>query len=146
MNDLPPTSASTPAVAIAVSPQRSWKRAALIVLVILMLGSGIAAATSAWWVKHHFYASPIRPVSLNQEEKQALDSKLETLEKGAAGTLAAKPGEEERTLVITSREINAYLAAQNLGETFKVDLGQLLWMSASAACPCPTPGWATSRA
>ena len=50
--------------------------------------------------------------------------------------IGSSGGEEERTLVITAKEINAYLASQNLGETLKVDLGH---DSISATMLVPIP-------
>ncbi|HRJ09828.1 MAG TPA: hypothetical protein PK490_10585 [Prosthecobacter sp.] len=116
---------SPPSAAVSSSPvrrQTSWRRKVLIVLGVLALGCGIAAAASAWWVKRNLYASPMRPVSLSVAEQTDLDAKLKALESSPAP--AAPSAEQERTLVITAREINAYLAGQGLGETFKVDLGR----------------------
>lgn len=102
----------------------SWKSIILITLGVFVLGCGLAAATTAWWVKHNFYAGPIQPVSLTPQEQQTLDAKLHILDTSASPNAQpeASPGEQERTLVITTKEINAYLAGQNLGETVKVNL------------------------
>ncbi len=112
-----------PNTAIRQGP--SWKTIILITLGVFVLGIGIATATTAWWVKKNIYASPIQPVSLTASEQQALEAKLQVLETSAAPQAqpAVSPGEQERTLVITAKEINAYLAQQNLGDTVTVDLG-----------------------
>jgi len=118
------SSCTTTSAAPVVTQRRSWKSIVLIVFGILILGCGITAATTAWWVKRNFYASPIQPVSLTQAEQQTLDAKLQVLQSPTAPVQPApSPGEQERTLLISAKEINAYLAQQNLGETVKVDLG-----------------------
>ncbi len=108
----------------AAPKSRSVFRVLLIIFGVLVLGCGIAAATTAWWVKENFYASTISPVSLTAAEQQTLDAKLLVLERPAAGAQpATAPGEAQRSLVISAKEINAYLAQQDLGEKVKVDLG-----------------------
>lgn len=136
-----PASNSVPAAAAApgqvIRPRSSAKKTVLIVLGVFALGCGITAAATAWWVKHNIYASPIQPVSLTQTEQQTLDAKLQVLENTPSPTApAASPGEQERTLVITAKEINAYLASQSLGETVKIDLGR---DSISATVLVPVP-------
>jgi hypothetical protein len=85
---------------------------------------GLAAGTTAWWVKHNFYAGTMQPVSLSAAEQQAFESKLQVLQAPATAPRAPAPGEEDRTLLITQKEINAYLAGQDLGETVQVKLDQ----------------------
>ena len=137
---VPPPAHSSPASAdrpiIRQGP--SGKKILLITLGVFVLGCGLAAATTAWWIKRNIYASPIQPVSLTQNEQQALDAKIHVLEAGTApaGQPEASPGEQERTLVITAKEINAYLASQQLGETVKVQLGS---DSISATMLVPVP-------
>lgn len=116
----------------------SGSRTLLIVAGVFLLGCGLAAATTAWWVKRNIYADPIQPVSLSAQEQQTLEAKLNVLEASAAPASQpeASPGEQERTLVITTKEINAYLAGQNLGETVKVNLGA---DSISATVLVPVP-------
>jgi hypothetical protein len=132
------SASTTPTPGSVVRQGSSVKKAVFITLGVLVLGGGIAAATTAWWVKHNIYASPIQPVSLTQKEQQTLDAKVHVLESTAAPATqpAASPGEEERTLVITAREINAYLAGQNLGDSVKIDLGR---DSISATVLVPVP-------
>jgi hypothetical protein len=89
-------------------------------------------------VKRNFYASPIQPVTLTQKEQQAMEAKLHVLETSASPSSQpeASPGEQERTLVISAKEINAYLATQNLGDTVQVNLGN---DSVSATMLVPVP-------
>ena len=60
------------------------------------------------------------PVSLNATEKAEFDSKLQALNNPAA----VPPEEANRTLVINEREVNAYLAQQQLGESVQVKFGE----------------------
>ena len=98
----------------------------LMVVIMLLLGCGLAAATTAWWVKRNIYASPMRPVRLDNAEQIHLNDKLAALQHGTASPRArtATPAEQSRTLNLTQREINAYLAEQNLGENIRIDLGE----------------------
>lgn len=132
-------SISHPAESPAIRQGASGKKILLITLGVFTLGCGLAAATTAWWVKRNIYASPIQPVSLSVSEQQTLDAKLHVLEstQTPATLPEVSPGEQERTLVITTREINAYLASQNLGETVKVDLGHDS-IFATVLCPVPS--------
>jgi len=105
---------------------------------VLLLGCGLTAAASALWVKHNIYASPMQPVRLNVAEQQTLDAKLQTLENPSA-TEPAKvlnPEEQARTLTLSQKEINAYLAEQNLGDRVRVDLGEGK-VSATVIVPVP---------
>ncbi|TDU81320.1 arginine N-succinyltransferase [Prosthecobacter fusiformis] len=141
METPPHIPASPPSLPPAQAPLRqgpSGKKIILTILGVFVLGCGIAAATTAWWVKRNIYASPIQPVSLSQSEHQALEAKIHVLETSAApsGLPDVSPGEQERTLVITAKEINAYLASQELGETIQVDLGH---DSISATVLAPVP-------
>lgn len=120
-----PVNAQTAVPGPATARKSSAGRTLLIILAVFVGGCGIAAATTAWWVKHNFYAEKLTPVSLSAAETQTLDAKLKVLDAGAtpARQPEASPGEAERTLVITAKEINAYLASQNLGDSVQVDLG-----------------------
>lgn len=124
---------TAPVTTVPASAPRSKRRVALMILGVLLLGCGVAAATTAWWVKHNLYASPIKPVSLNANEQQVLDAKLQTLQSAPA---APKPDEQHRTLTITQKEINAYLASQNLGDKVRVQLGDGR-ISATMIVPIP---------
>lgn len=113
------TSPQSVASAPAVPRGRSTKKIILITLGVMLGCAGIAAATGALWVKHTFYPSPITPVSLTVAEKAEFDHKLQAL-----NDPSAIPAEEaNRTLVINEREVNAYLAQQELGETVQVKFG-----------------------
>lgn len=110
---------TAPAVPVSVPRARSTKKIVLITLAVILGCSGIAAATGALWVKHTFYPSPITPVSLNATEKAEFDSKLHAL-----SDPAGIPADEvNRTILINEREVNAYLAQQQLGETVQVKFG-----------------------
>jgi hypothetical protein len=103
----------TETVAPAAPRAHSRKKVVLITLAVVLGCAGIAAATGALWVKHTFYPSPIQPVSLTATEKAEFDNKLQVL-----GNPAAIPADEaNRTLLISEREVNAYLAQQQLGES-----------------------------
>jgi len=114
------------------TPRPFWKRPAVVILAIVLGTAGIAAAGTAWWVKHNFYASALDPVKLSSNEREVLESKLAAL--NAAGAektpeeLAAEKQAaaelEKRTLTLSEREINAFLAEQGLGEQIKVHLGE----------------------
>lgn len=128
------TSSTPPAVSPEAAPPAApvvrqgptWKSIILFTLAVFVIGCGLTAAATAWWVKRNIYASPIQPITLSASEQQAMEAKLHVLNTSSAPATQpeASPGEQERTLVVTAREINAYLASQNLGETVKVDLGQ----------------------
>lgn len=113
------TSPESVASAPAVPRGRSTKKIILITLGVMLGCAGIAAATGALWVKHTFYPSPITPVSLTVAEKAEFDHKLQALNDPAA----IPADETNRTLVINEREVNAYLAQQELGETVQVKFG-----------------------
>lgn len=112
------------------SPVSFWKRPAFVILAVMIGTAGIAAAGTAWWVKHNFYASALSPVTLTAGEKAELDSKLAAMSAAAEKTPAQIAAEqqaarelEKRTLTLSEREINAFLAQQGLGEQIKVHLG-----------------------
>ncbi|MDB6006985.1 MAG: hypothetical protein JWR15_3972, partial [Prosthecobacter sp.] len=109
-----------PETAAPAAPRaRSMKKVVLITLAVVLGCAGIAAATGAFWVKQTFYPSAMTPVSLTATEKAEFDNKLQVL-----NDPAAIPPEANRTLVINEREVNAYLARQQLGETVQVKFGE----------------------
>ena len=113
MNDTPP-----PAVS-------SWKKPALIFTGIVLSCCLLTAVGTVWWVKHNIYASPLHPVQLSQTEKTALDAKLAKLELSeevAPPEAPAKTDGDPRTISISSKEINAFLANQGIGEQVKLDV------------------------
>lgn len=102
----------------------STKKVILIILGVILVTGGIAAATTAWWVKHTLYPSPMKPVSLTVKEQAEFDSKLQVLSTPAPAAVPQDPELAKRTLIITEREVNAYLAKQNLGESVQVTFGE----------------------
>lgn len=114
----------TPPPSVVIKP-RSGRRTLLTVLLVILGCCGVTAAGTVWWVKRNFYASPIRPVSLSQTEQQALQAKLEALhlDPAAPSRPVLTPEEQRRSITVTQKEINAYLAQQGLGDTVKVELG-----------------------
>jgi hypothetical protein len=75
-------------------------------------------------VRHNFYADPIAPVSLSVAEQETLKGKLAILTEPPAAPRQPTPDEQHRTLLISQKEINAYLASRDLGEIVEVALGQ----------------------
>ena len=120
MNDQPAPVSAQPSTA-AFPPRSSWKKKLLVTSGIVLCSAGIAAAGTAWWVKHNIYASALQPVALTQAEQSNLDGKLKTLS-NSPGAAPVDPEIAKRTLVISDKEINAFLAQQGLGEQVKVDL------------------------
>lgn len=113
MNDTPP-----PAVS-------SWKKPALIFTGIVLSCCLLTAVATVWWVKHNIYASPLHPVQLSQSEKTTLDAKLAKLELSeevVPPEAPAKTDGDPRTISISSKEINAFLANQGIGEQVKLDV------------------------
>mgnify|MGYP000464540365 CR=1 FL=1 len=121
------TPITTPQVSPASSSGISAKKVILIVIGVVLVTGGIAAATTAWWVKHTLYPSPIKPVVLSTQEQSEFENKLAAFNtpSGAAQAEATPdPALAKRTLLITERELNAYLAKQNLGESVEVNFGE----------------------
>lgn len=110
----------------------------------MLLTAGLTVGGIVLWYRHNFDARPMQPVALSSGEKAALDAKLAVfadppvlpVQVNMAGLPPqppppapavppqVSPGEENRTLVLTEREVNAYLAAQNLGENVQVSFGE----------------------
>lgn len=133
----PVTEPARPAGSSVVKP-RSAKRTLLTVLLVILGCCGVTAAGTAWWVKRNFYASPIRPVSLTRTEQQTLQAKLEALHLDSTATSrpVLTPEEQRRSITVTQKEINAYLAQQGLGDSVKVELGHDS-ISATSIVPIP---------
>lgn len=125
MNTIPdPPSASAP-----MKPASTWKKKLLIVLAVILGCCGVTAAATAWWVKRNIYASPFQPVNLTGQEKQAFNQKVTVLTSGAQASAPAdgrtaeqKTSDDKRTLSVSEKEINAFLAERGLGERLKVHL------------------------
>jgi hypothetical protein len=112
MNETPPT-------------VTSWKKPVLIFTGIVLACCLLTAVGTVWWVKHNIYASPLHPVQLSQSEKTALDAKLAKLELSeevVPPEAPAKTDGDPRTISISSKEINAFLANQGIGEQVKLDV------------------------
>lgn len=101
-------------------PKRSfWKHPLVITLCVLVALGGIATATTAWWVKSNFDPAPFKPVALSAQEQQAFEQKIQAISNPAP----AAADLDKRTLVITEREVNAWLAKNELGESVLVRFG-----------------------
>ncbi len=124
MNDQPGFPPAPPVVppAAQVSPRGSRTNKLLVILCIILGTAGIAAASTAWWVKHNIYASALRPVALTPNEQADLQGKLKALEKSGTAEAPADPEVARRTLTLSEKEINAFLAEQGVGEQVKVKL------------------------
>lgn len=118
-----PVAAPVASAPAAVAPRSSWKKKVLVVSAIVLGSAGIAAAGTAFWVKHNFYASALNPVALTQTEQASLNGKLQILgqQSTAAAVPAVDPEVAKRTLTISEREINAFLSEQGFGEQVKVE-------------------------
>lgn len=98
-------------------------------LATFLAGALVAGGGAYWWFKRNLDARAIEPVRLAEAEGRAFEAKLQAL--AAAGepsrTSQAQPGNapaDERTLQISDREINAYLAERGLGENIRVELAR----------------------
>ncbi len=89
---------------------------------------GLVTAGVTWWYFHYFHPAPFQPVALSQPESEALQAKLATLQ----GRLEKSPGtsvsvssasDPAKTIVLSEREINGWLAAQqDIGDKVRVHL------------------------
>jgi hypothetical protein len=89
----------------------------------------VVALLSVWWIKSNLYASPFSPTTLTEREQQALNAKLDRLQRNnpsdpksppvgtaetkSEGRLAPEPYTEDaaqRELRITEKELNALIA------------------------------------
>lgn len=110
------------------SPRSSWKQPAIIIIGSIIVCCALTAFGTAWWVKRNFYASALKPVSLSPTEQITFEKKVADLELASelpqGKEVEALPDAEiaSRTLTLTSREMNAFLAQQGLGEQVKIDL------------------------
>lgn len=120
----PSVDPTVPMVAVPPVPRSSWKKKALVMSAVILGSAGIAAAGTAWWVKHNIYASALKPVALTQTEQADLNSKLQVLGQQAPTAAPVDPEIAKRTLTISEREINAFLSEQGLGEQVKVEFTQ----------------------
>jgi hypothetical protein len=109
------------------APRRG--RLLLTLLATFLAGALIAGGGAYWWFKRHLDARALKPVQLAETEERAFEAKLQAL--AAAGEPGAPQGTrpglaiaDERTLHISSREINAFLAERGLGENIRVELAR----------------------
>jgi hypothetical protein len=96
--------------------------------IMIALSAAVALLTAAW-IKHNIYAGMFSPTKLNEKEQQALEEKLDHLERYARkekNPLPAKPADTirdgrlvpepyseegaEREIHITEKELNALIA------------------------------------
>lgn len=113
-----PLSSATPAL-----PKRSfWRHPLGITLGVLLGLAGVATAAAGIWWKTNFDPAPFIPVSLTTQEQAAFDQKLAAFPVGSPAAAPAPPVTDlaNRTLVITEREVNAWLAKNELGEHVQV--------------------------
>jgi hypothetical protein len=126
----------------------SARQILLIVFGSILLVSALVSAAVIGWFQYNFNPAPMQPVVLSEVEKQAFTTKLSALGDPAMApvflkfpahdrasapaftTPSAAPvptvpaGLENKTLILTEREVNAYLASQNLGENIQVSFGE----------------------
>jgi hypothetical protein len=129
-------------------PGLSTRQVLLIILGGVLLVSALVTAAVIGWFHYNFNPAPMQPVVLSEVEKQVFNAKLSafgdpaltpvTLKFPASGPASAPAssapsaapapavpaGLENKTIVLTEREVNAYLAAQNLGENIQVSFGE----------------------
>jgi hypothetical protein len=98
-------------------PKRSFWRHPLVITLGVLLGlAGVAAASAGIWWKTNFDPAPFKPVALTSQEEVAFEQKLAVF----SGNAAPVTDLEKRTLVITEKEVNAWLAKNDLGENVQV--------------------------
>ncbi len=98
-------------------PKRSFWRHPLVITLGVLLGlAGFAAASAGIWWKTNFDPAPFKPVALTSQEEVAFEQKLAVF----SGNAAPVTDLEKRTLVITEKEVNAWLAKNDLGENVQV--------------------------
>lgn len=110
-------------------PASAWKKPALLIAAAILGSCALTAVGTAWWVKHNFYASALKPVQLTTLEQQAFDQKLQALEVVGHSEVTTTPppsaqSTDPREIAISAKEINAFLAAQGVGDRVKVDLSR----------------------
>lgn len=100
-------------------------RPLLTLLGVFLAGALLAGGGAWWWFKRHLDARALTPVRLAGAEERAFEAKLQTLAAASDGAGDQNPvSVDERTLQISDREVNAFLAERGLGEHLRVELGQ----------------------
>ncbi len=128
MNEVQSPVVASPQVpsAASIAPRSSWQKKALIASGIILGTATIAVASTAWYVKHNFYASAEAPVVLSATEQTVLNDKLAVLKQSAEAPPAAPvdPETQKRTLTLSEREINAFLEQNGVSDQIKVALNE----------------------
>ncbi len=111
-------------------PSAPRPRRLLLTLLTTFLAGGLLAGGGAyWWFKRHLDARALEPVQLAEAEERLFEAKLQALAaageaSGVVGTVPDGRSADERTLQISGREINAFLAERGLGENIRVELAR----------------------
>jgi hypothetical protein len=119
---------NTPTPSVPPTPARSsGGQKVLVVLCVLVGIVGITASAATIWYYYNFRAAPFKPVNLSLAEQDTLKSKLAALESGKLSELepsapskvtppapapAPAPSDPAKTIVLSEREINGWLASQ----------------------------------
>lgn len=112
-------------------------RPLLTLLGVFLAGALLAGGGAWWWFKRHLDARALTPVRLAVAEERAFEMKLQALAAASDGAVTRNPAPvDERTLQISDREINAYLAERGLGEYLRVELD---WDLVQVAMIVPIP-------
>lgn len=94
----------------AVRGRFDWLHVSLITLLVII----ITVIVTIWLVRTYIFPTEFEPVTLNSQEQQALDQKLEALDFDASGRLKPEKYSEqgvERKLAFSEKELNALLAS-----------------------------------
>ncbi|RBP42648.1 hypothetical protein DES53_106357 [Roseimicrobium gellanilyticum] len=117
---------NTPTPPVYPNPGRSSGRQKVLLVLCVLVGIiGITASAATIWYYYNFKAAPFKPVNLTVAEKDTLNSKLAALESGKlselepskptpspAATTTPAPSDPAKTIVLSEREINGWLADQ----------------------------------
>lgn len=101
-----------PQTAPGLKPRTSTKHKLLVAAGVFFGVFGLTAASATLWYQHNFHASPFKPVALTATEEQTLESKLAVLNGQAQGELSVAATDPAKTIVLTEKEVNGWLARQ----------------------------------
>ncbi len=142
------------------TPRLTWSR----ILGLLLLGVVLTTGATVLVVRSFLFAPAFSPVELSRQEEQALDEKLERLERVAGAPSSGQPqgepptslrprrpaadpqpyreNDSDRRVVLTEREVNALLARNtDLASTIAIDFSDDL-VSANVLLPVdPEAPW-----